>query len=69
MLSEGHIFSVKTKDPANVAAIKLGGQGIVITGLNVLRDQIKIGNFVFVVLGGDKPKDWEPGLVGLAHIS
>lgn len=69
MLTEGHIFSVKTKDPANVTDIKLGGQGIVITGLNVLRDQIKVGDFVFVVFGGDKPKDWDPGLVGLAHIS
>lgn len=69
MLTEGHIFSIKTKDQSNVADIKRGGSGIVITGLNVLRDQIRIGDFVFVVFGGDKPKGWTPGLVALAHVS
>ena len=69
MLVEDHIFSIKTKDATNVADIKNGSTGIVITGLNVLREQIKIGDFVFVVFGGDKPKDWIPGLVALAHIS
>lgn len=69
MLTDGHIFTIKTKDEANVADIKKGGKGIVITGLNVLRDQIKVGDFVFVVFGGDKPKGWTPGLVGVAHIS
>lgn len=69
MLTEDHIFSIKTKDDANVADVKNGGTGIVITGLNVLREQIKVGDFVFVVFGGDKPKGWTPGLVALAHIS
>lgn len=69
MLEDGHIFTIKTKDAANVAGIKAGGAGIVISGLNVLKDQIRVGDFVFVVFGGDKPKGWKPGLVGLAHIS
>lgn len=69
MLEDCHIFTIKTKDAANVAGIKAGGAGIVISGLNVLRDQIRVGDFVFVVFGGDKPKGWKPGLVGLAHIS
>ena len=68
MLEDGHIFTIKTKDAANVTAIKAGGDGIVISGLNVLKDQIRVGDFVFVVFGGDKPKGWKPGLVGLAHI-
>ena len=69
MFDEGHIFTIKTKDPDNVAGIKSGADNVVISGLNVLKDQIKIGDFVFVVFGGDKPKGWKPGLVGLAHIS
>lgn len=69
MLTEDHIFTVKTKDPANVSHVAQGGSGIVITGLNVLREQIEIGDFVFVVFGGDKPKGWTPGLVALAHVS
>lgn len=69
MLEEGHIFTIKTKDATNVADIKAGGSDIVISGLNVLKDQIRIGDFIFVVFGGDKPKGWKPGLVGIAHIS
>ena len=69
MLEEEHIFTIKTKDATNVADIRAGGSDIVISGLNVLKDQIRIGDFIFVVFGGDKPKGWKPGLVGLAHIS
>lgn len=69
MLKDDHIFSIKTKDDANVSDVSRGGRGIAITGLNVLRDQIQVGDFTFVVFGGDNPKDWTPGLVALAHIS
>ena len=69
MLEEEHIFTIKTKDATNVADIRAGGSDIVISGLNVLKDQIRIGDFIFVVFGGDKPKGWKPGLVGIAHIS
>ena len=69
MLSQGHIFTIKTKDPENVSHIQAGDNDVVISGLNVLKDQIEVGDFVFVVFGGDKPKGWTPGLVALAHIS
>ena len=68
MLIEGHIFTIKTKDPQNVADIKNVSTDVVISGLNVLKDQIAIDDLVFVVFGGDKPP-WETGLVGLAKIS
>lgn len=69
MLSKGHIFTIKTKDPENVSRIQSGDNDVVISGLNVLKDQIEVGDFVFVVFGGDKPRGWTPGLVALAHIS
>ena len=68
MLIEGHIFTIKTKDPHNVADIKNVSTDVVISGLNVLKDQITAGDLVFVVFGGDKPP-WKTGLVGLAKIS
>lgn len=68
MLIEGHIFTIKTKDPQNVADIKNVSTDVVISGLNVLKDQIAVGDLVFVVFGGDKPS-WKTGLVGLAQIS
>lgn len=68
MLEDGHIFTIKTKDPQNVADIKNVSTDVVISGLNVLKDQIAIDDLVFVVFGGDKPP-WETGLVGLAKIS
>ena len=50
MLEDGHIFTIKTKDAANVADIKAGGNDIIISGLNVLKDQIRVGDFVFWIL-------------------
>ena len=69
MLEEGHIFTIKTKAAQNVADIQGSAKGVVISGLNVLKEQIRVGDFIFVVFGGDKPKGWKPGLVGLAHIA
>lgn len=68
-LNDEHIFTIKTKDSENVSGIQSQSKNIVITGLNVLKDKITNDDFIFVVFGGDKPKDWVPGLVGLAHIS
>ena len=68
MLTEGHIFTIKTKDPKNVDDIQNVSTNVTISGLNVLRDFIRIGDLVFVVFGGDKPS-WKTGLVGLAQIS
>ncbi len=68
MLEEEHIFTIKTKDPQNVADIKSVATGVIISGLNVLKDKIRVGDLAFVVLGGDKPA-WKTGLVGIAQIS
>lgn len=68
MLTEDHIFTIKTKDQQNVTDIQNGSAGVVISGLNVLKDKIKVGDLVFVVFGGDNPP-WEPGFVGLAIVS
>lgn len=62
-------FSIKTKDSSQVEQIKSQKSGVVITNLNVLLDKIQINDFVFVVFGGDRPENWKPGLVALAHIS
>jgi len=67
MLIEDHIFTIKTKDPTNVADIQKGSSCVSISGLNVLKDFIKLGDLVFVVLGGDNPP-WQTGLVALAKI-
>jgi hypothetical protein len=68
MLEEEHIFTIKTKDPRNVADIKSVATGVIISGLNVLKDKIRVGDLAFVVFGGDKPA-WKTGLVGIAQIS
>lgn len=68
MLTEDHIFTIKTKDAQNVDDIQNVSTNVTISGLNVLRDFIRIGDLVFVVFGGDKPS-WKTGLVGLAQIS
>lgn len=68
MLEEEHIFTIKTKDPQNVADIKSVATGVIISGLNVLKDKIRVGDLAFVVFGGDKPA-WKTGLVGIAQIS
>ena len=68
MLIEGHIFTIKTTDPENVAAVQGHGKNVIISGLNVLRDKIQNGDLAFVVFGGDKPS-WKTGLVGIATVS
>ena len=62
------IFSIKTKDSGTVDRILNKEQNVRFDGLNVLRDSIKIGNLVFIVLGGDKPS-WQTGLIGLGTVS
>lgn len=61
-------FSVKTKDPASVQKILNKEADIEMSGLNILESYLKIGQLVFIVLGGDKPA-WETGLVGIGVIS
>lgn len=64
-------FGFKISNPAAkdlVDDVKLGKDSIVIDQLNQLEDELKIGNFVFITLGGDKVS-WEKGLIGLASIT
>lgn len=61
-------FSIKTKDSKTVDAILSKQNNIEFDGLNVLQESLKIGQPVFIVLGGDKPA-WNTGLVGMGVIS
>ena len=61
-------FSVKTKDSVTVRKILNKESDIEMSGLNILENALKIGQLVFVVLGGDKP-EWDTGLIGLGVIS
>lgn len=61
-------FSIKTKDEATVNLILSKSSQVIFNGINVLQDRLKIGQIVFVVLGGDKPS-WETGLIAMGVIS
>ncbi|GAA0061942.1 AAA family ATPase [Clostridium sp. CTA-1] len=61
-------FSIKTKDPNTVKAILEKESNIEFDGLNILQDSLKLGQIVFIVLGGDKPQ-WDTGLIGMGIIS
>lgn len=61
-------FSIKTKDEKTVRSILAKEKNIEFDGLNILQDSLKVGQVVFIVLGGDKPA-WETGLIGMGIIS
>lgn len=61
-------FSIKTKDASTVNQILRREGNVEFDGLNVLQDSMKLGQVVFIVLGGDKPA-WDTGLVGMGVIS
>lgn len=61
-------FSIKTKDPETVKSILSRSSSVVFSGINVLQDKLKLGQPVFIVLGGDKP-NWETGLIGMGTIT
>lgn len=64
-------YSIKTKNPQQVNAILNRQSAIEIDGLNVLKDNLSIGQLVFIVLGGDKGRaevTWETGLIGIGEI-
>ena len=61
-------FSIKTKDPETVKSILSKSSSVVFSGINVLQDKLKVGQPVFIVLGGDKP-NWETGLIGMGTIT
>ncbi len=69
---EDSFYSIKTKSPEIANSILNKEQNIEINGLNILKDQLKVGQAVFIVLGGDRGKPtvtWEPGLVGIGVLS
>lgn len=69
MFKAGHIFTIRTKDAESVRTILAGGLGIEIANLNVLKENIKVGDFLFVVLAGGKTATpWARGLVAIAHV-
>ena len=64
-------FGFKISNPAAgkvVNDVKQGKDDIVIEQLNQLEEDLKIGNFVFITLGGDQVP-WQKGLIGLASIT
>lgn len=61
-------FSIRTKDEVTVQSILSKSSQVVFSGINVLQDRLKVGQIVFVVLGGDKPS-WDTGLVGMGIIT
>jgi len=61
-------FSIKTRDADTVASILNKEAGIEFTGINVMQEYLKVGEPVFIVLGGDRPS-WDTGLVGIGTIS
>ena len=61
-------FSIKTKDPETVNSILSKSSSVIFSGINVLQDKLKVGQPVFIVLGGDKPS-WETGLIGMGVIT
>lgn len=63
-------FALKISDPASVDlvnSIKAGSENFVIQQLNQLESDLKVGEKVFIQLGGDKVS-WDKGLIGLAQI-
>ncbi len=68
MAQETLFFSIRTKDENTVEKILNKSMNVEFDGLNVLQDSLKIGQIVFIVLGGDKPK-WDTGLAGVGVLS
>lgn len=64
-------FSIRTKTPSIVHAIENRETNIEVDGLNILSDQLKVGQTIFIVFGGDSGKSevtWNRGLSGIGHI-
>ncbi len=61
-------FSIRTKDPDTVKLILEKSSSVIFSGINVHQDKLKVGQPVFIVLGGDKPS-WDTGLVGMGIIT
>jgi MoxR-like ATPase len=65
-------YSIRTKSPETVEKILNRQQNIEVDGLNLFTDNLKVGQIIFIVLGGDKSKSevtWETGLIGIGTIA
>lgn len=62
------VFTIRTKKEEQVNKILAKEKNIEIDGLNILKDKVKKGNLIFIVLGGDSPA-WDTGFVGLGVVS
>ena len=64
-------FTLKISDPSAtdfVRDVKNSSQNLVVDQLNQLKDDLDVGGFVFIQLGGDRVS-WNKGLIGLAEIT
>lgn len=68
MAGENLFFSIRTKDENTVDKILNKSSNVEFDGLNVLQDSLKVGQIIFIVLGGDKPR-WDTGLAGVGVLS
>ena len=71
-LNEIIFYSIKTGDPTTVEAISDLNNPIEILQLNRFRNELEIGQTIFLVFGGDKSKPsvtWETGFIAIGHIT
>lgn len=61
-------YSIKTKVKENIESILNRKSNIEVDGLNWFQNDLKEGQLVFIVFGGDSPP-WDPGLIGMGEIS
>ena len=61
-------FTIKTQKPETVEKIQNVEKNIELDGINVMRDELRQGTMVFIVLGGDRVP-WEKGLIGIGVVS
>jgi len=63
-------FTIRTSDKKTVEAIKNNRSSVEIDGLNGLKNELKKGDIIFLVFGGDAAKvDWDRGFAGIGKLS
>ncbi len=65
---EYNSYTIKTKTNTTVDDILNNKTQITFDGLNIHKDNIKLNDIVFIVLGGDKPT-WDTGLKAIGTVS
>lgn len=69
---ETTFVSMKCGFSQTVHSILAGDKNITVDGVYTLKEELIIGEKVFVTLGGDTGKsevDWTPGFIGVAHVT